>query len=328
MKPIVMATQQANAEIMEDKCPTITAAAGMSGNNQPVICIQGNAIDRADTAGCNGKGWREDVSFTLNTIDRPAVVYGIDLQADKGGANYTKDVSPTLCAESHGTPNAVAFLASGKDKTGRLMASGYDKLGAQEMFSGDSTVIEEKPTISLETFHCDTSTEMSPPLKAQDYKDPTVVATFSQDAYDNYTKNEHSPTLRASGGIYGGGSETLVTDKISVNDLTIKEDKQYVVRRLTPTECCRLQGFPDGWGEIDKYDDFTDEQYEFWKEVKETAASVYGKSTGSLTKESILKWYNNLHTDSAEYKMWGNGIALPTALYVMEGIAENAYEDE
>ena len=45
----------------------------MSGNNQPVICLQGNGIDRADTAGCNGKGWKEDISYTLNTIDRPAV---------------------------------------------------------------------------------------------------------------------------------------------------------------------------------------------------------------------------------------------------------------
>lgn len=37
------------------------------------FCIQGNCIDRADTAGCNGKGWTEGVSYTLNTIDRPAV---------------------------------------------------------------------------------------------------------------------------------------------------------------------------------------------------------------------------------------------------------------
>ena len=37
-------------------------------------CIQGNCIDRADTAGCNGKGWTEGVSYTLNTIDRPAVL--------------------------------------------------------------------------------------------------------------------------------------------------------------------------------------------------------------------------------------------------------------
>ena len=44
-------------------------------------CLQGNGIDRADTAGCNGKGWREDQSYTLNTIDRPAVL-AIDRQTE------------------------------------------------------------------------------------------------------------------------------------------------------------------------------------------------------------------------------------------------------
>lgn len=56
---------------------TLTQRMGTGGGNVPmvVICLQGNGIDRADTAGCNGKGWKEDVSYTLNTIDRPAVVY-------------------------------------------------------------------------------------------------------------------------------------------------------------------------------------------------------------------------------------------------------------
>ena len=49
-----------------------------------VYCLQGNGIDRADTAGCNGKGWREDQSYTLNTIDRPAVCIG------NGQADQTK----------------------------------------------------------------------------------------------------------------------------------------------------------------------------------------------------------------------------------------------
>ena len=44
-----------------------------TGNDQTIFCLQGNGIDRADTAGCNGKGWKEDISYTLNTIDRPAV---------------------------------------------------------------------------------------------------------------------------------------------------------------------------------------------------------------------------------------------------------------
>ena len=59
-----------------EKSPTITARCGTGGNNVPgvVYCLQGNGIDRADTAGCNGKGWKEDTSYTLNTIDKPAVV--------------------------------------------------------------------------------------------------------------------------------------------------------------------------------------------------------------------------------------------------------------
>lgn len=97
LKPICAAAKQANAEIMFDKCPTLTEANGTSGSNkpyvvpnnkidtydinstieEPVYCIQGNCIDRADTAGCSGKGWMEDVSFTLTTVDRPAVAYGV-----------------------------------------------------------------------------------------------------------------------------------------------------------------------------------------------------------------------------------------------------------
>lgn len=46
-----------------------------SGEIAPTFCIQGNCIDRADTAGCNGKGWKEGVSYTLNTVDRPATCY-------------------------------------------------------------------------------------------------------------------------------------------------------------------------------------------------------------------------------------------------------------
>ena len=114
-----MATQQGGAEIRtDDKAPTLTAAAGMSGNNQPVICIQGNCIDRADTAGCNGKGWTEDVSYTLNTIDRPAVVQGVPLINDQGGSviagDDSADVAPTLRAEMHGNVPAVVQTAGFK----------------------------------------------------------------------------------------------------------------------------------------------------------------------------------------------------------------------
>lgn len=97
---------------------------------------------------------------------------------------------------------------------------------------------------------------------------------------------------------------------------------RYIVRRLTPTECARLQGFPDRWGDIDPKEDFTDEEYRFWLEVRNTHAAINGKTVKDYTKKQMLTWYNKLHTDSAEYKMWGNGIALPCALYVMQGIQD------
>ena len=95
------------------------------------------------------------------------------------------------------------------------------------------------------------------------------------------------------------------------------------VRRLTPTECARLQGFPDEWGHPIKKDSFSDEEYEFWHEVKNTHEVITGKTPKKYKKKQLLNWYNKLHTDSSEYKMWGNGIALPCALYCMEGIKES-----
>ena len=97
---------------------------------------------------------------------------------------------------------------------------------------------------------------------------------------------------------------------------------KYIVRRLTPTECARLQGFADRWGDIEPKSEFSDEEYRFWNDVRNTHAAINGKAVKEYTKAQMLTWYNKLHTDSAEYKLWGNGIALPTALYVIQGIAE------
>lgn len=102
-----------------------------------------------------------------------------------------------------------------------------------------------------------------------------------------------------------------------------KPPRRYIVRRLTPLECCRLQGFPDGWGDIKRLETMTDADAKFWEDVRRTYAGAMGKQYRQFKgKDALVKWYNKLHTDSAEYKMWGNGIALPCAVFVMHGIAE------
>lgn len=104
----------------------------------------------------------------------------------------------------------------------------------------------------------------------------------------------------------------------------------YIVRRLTPTECARLQGFADWWGHIEKKTELTDEEHRFWMDVRNTHAAINGKAVKDYTKPQMLTWYNKLWTDGAEYKMWGNGIALPPALYCMQGITDvlNREEDD
>lgn len=229
-----------------EKTPTLTARCGTGGNNVPgvVYCLQGNGIDRADTAGCNGKGWRENEYYTLNTIDRPAVCY--------------QKVVGSLCAT--------------------------DYKWVQQQQVGEGRLIVE-------------------PCPYQKATGPLMA-------------NSHP-------GSYTG--QDAYTDMFVVGkEKTVAVPVHYIVRRLTPTECARLQGFPDLWGHLDKKESFTDEEYKFWLEVRNTYAKINNKAVKDYTKAQILTWYNKLHTDSAEYKMWGNGIALPNALYVMQGIAAEA----
>lgn len=108
-----------------------------------------------------------------------------------------------------------------------------------------------------------------------------------------------------------------------VNDM---EGKKYIVRRLTPKECGRLQGFPDGWCGGLETENLTDEELDFWTEVFETYRRVVTKATKPKSEKQIRKWLKNPHTDSAEYKMWGNGVALPNVCFVLAGIKHFYFE--
>lgn len=96
---------------------------------------------------------------------------------------------------------------------------------------------------------------------------------------------------------------------------------RYIVRRLTPTECARLQGFPDWWCSSLGTEHPTEEEIAFWSEVWETHRRVMGAPSRAKSRNQTVKWLRHPHTDSAEYKMWGNGVALPCVRFVLEGIA-------
>lgn len=95
-------------------------------------------------------------------------------------------------------------------------------------------------------------------------------------------------------------------------------DGEYAVRRLTPTECARLQGFPDQWCADLAAEAPSEDELSFWREVWDTYSRVTGGKR--RTDKQILKWLHDPYTDSAEYKMWGNGVALPCVWFVLCGI--------
>ena len=102
-----------------------------------------------------------------------------------------------------------------------------------------------------------------------------------------------------------------------------------IVRRPIPLECGRLQGFPDGWGEIAPFGTRPDD-VEFWKQAYTTAQQIAGKKTDAKTVDSTAKlaaWYGKLHSRQAEYKMWGNGMALPNALFFVQRAVEIAVKE-
>src|SRR5699024_302458 len=93
-----------------------------------------------------------------------------------------------------------------------------------------------------------------------------------------------------------------------------------IVRRLTPKECARLQGFPAWWADYLGSENPTEEELNFWTEVFETHRKATNPKKKAKTKNQIIKWLKNPHSDSAEYKMWGNGVALPNVYFVLSGI--------
>lgn len=162
-------------------------------------------------------------------------------------------------------------------------------------------------------------------MAARDFKSPRDLVVEHPPAYGVDCRNavldeEKTHTLQAKA---NGGQSLNCTPSVLTSG---KPPRKYIIRRLTPLECCRLQGFPDGWGVPDHKDRLSDEELAFWQQVRDTSASIAGKQPKKYSAEALTKWYNGLHTDSAEYKMWGNGIALPCAAFVLGGVAEALME--
>lgn len=131
---------------------------------------------------------------------------------------------------------------------------------------------------------------------------------------------------KVSGPLMANSHPGSYTGQDAFSDMLVATE--YIVRRLTPLECCRLQGFPDNWAEELGIPEPTQEDIDHWREVFRTQIEAMGESKKEKTDNQICKWLKDPESDSAKYKMWGNGIALPCAMFVMEGIAMILSEED
>lgn len=231
---VVAFTQNQRDEVRDlgDRSAVVCANAG---TKQKPFVLQGSMIGRENKNGPQGDGINEDVSFTLNTIDRHAVY----TMTTGSFAQVSEDKAPTVLARDYKDPTAVCY------------------------------------GIGRDTFNQGQNAKFAPTFEKE--LQPTLVA-------------------KGPGAIQSG----------------------YTVRRLTPTECARLQGFPDNWCADLGTEKPTDEEMHFWHKVFKTYSEVTGCKMKSDAQ--IAKWLRNPHSDAAEYKMWGNGVALPCVWFVLCGI--------
>ena len=95
---------------------------------------------------------------------------------------------------------------------------------------------------------------------------------------------------------------------------------EYLVRRLTPDECCRLQGYPDGWCKGLETTDPSEEDIRFWTDIFSEWDAINGKPERVRTRNSIVKWLTSPNSDAAEYKAYGNSVAVPCVFFILAGI--------
>lgn len=288
-----------------ETAPTVNATYGMGGNNQPFVVETPKTLKIR--SGCEGGGKgaliQDDLSATLGCNNDQTLfvpkAYGIcskDSNSMKSenphSGFYEADTSRCLDANG-GNPSCnqggIAVVAVQGSMIGREDKNGPQGSGINE--------------------------DISFTLNATDKHAVAYEASRSAPAYSS---SKASFFTSADEELANTLVATDYKDPPIVND--VSDVPEYIVRRLTPTECARLQGFPDWWCSDLGTEEPTVDEIKWWADVFETHRHIMGTSTKPKSEKQIIKWLKNSHSDSAEYKMWGNGVALPNVVFVLSGI--------
>ncbi|MCM1059431.1 MAG: DNA cytosine methyltransferase [Eubacterium sp.] len=149
------------------------------------------------------------------------------------------------------------------------------------------------------------------------HDEQAVIYTIDRAAFNQGENALYEPRISDD-----GINSTLVAKGPGAVAYKLYLTLKWIVRRLTPRECERLQGYPDDWTVLPKISAMSDKDYEFYKAIFLLDKAVRGVAVTKEPKESsLIRWYNGLDNDGARYRMLGNSLAIPCALRVIGYIA-------
>ena len=322
---------------------------GLSGYTPPgAKARQGAAGGAEDSAGAagfcyesgeasRGIGYQEEESPTLRcwkppgvAVREPPLTLKIRSGCDGGGkgALIQHDLSATLGCHNDQTLFAPKAFGVGSAASKGMLSpnpkSGFyeaatsrtlDRSGGNACCNQGGMVVVS-PAYSIRPMvNTQTQQEQTPSLMARDSKDPPLVSLPSycldRACFTSGENAQYRLSVRAE------VAATLVAEGPGAISAPPEES---LVRRLTPLECCRLQGFPDGWTEHLETEEPGEQEIARWVGVFEDWYRAQGK-TARASPGKIAKWLKNPRTDSAEYKAYGNSVAVPCVFFVLAGVA-------
>jgi DNA (cytosine-5)-methyltransferase 1 len=264
-----------------------------------VQCIEPGALSR----GQGERVWDKCPTLRANMGDnQPCVVFNEETITSKTNASNPKPGDPCHTLGATGAGRTIVL----NDQGGSQMAISENVVGTLR-----AEMHGNIPAVTTYSFQ-----------RSDEFKETDKASTQSRRQYKDATDLLVTPYQETVGSL-------CARDYKGIGNQYVSEDKciiapKYSVRRLTPLECERLQGFPDGWTDIPGQTEASKEELEFWRDVWLTWDKTRAENLEKVkprTDKAILKWLKNPTSDSAQYKALGNSVAIPCVDFIMGGIA-------
>lgn len=306
---------------------TVSSTYGTGGNNQPFVVERPRAFGVCAKNSNSMKSDNPNSGFYEASTSRCLDANGGNPTCNQGGIAVIEGNGSRPSHKGDGYKESdVMYTLNATEQHAVAFAEVHATLSANDGPKGPSSQMMKNPE---ENFVGEVSYGIGRPAMNQGYNakfsfqieeevEPTLVASGASGvAHPRFSSSKASFFTEANEECANTLVATDYKDPPIVND---GDEVDYIVRRLTPTECARLQGFPDWWCDGLGTPDPSEDDIAYWREVFETHAKAIGKTTKPKSDAQIRKWLMDPQSDSAEYKMWGNGVALPNVFFVLAGI--------